>query len=62
MKMETKYLLYKYTIQRQIQGLEITEFLDCPLSSILKNKTFWKLDLFPFYGERIEGTYSTGSA
>jgi hypothetical protein len=28
-----------------------------PTSGILKNKTFWKLDLFPSSGERVEGIY-----
>jgi hypothetical protein len=27
--------------------LAVTDVLDCPLSGILKNATFWKLDLFP---------------
>jgi hypothetical protein len=33
-----------------------------PLSSILKNATFWKLNLFLSSGKGMGGTYSVGSA
>jgi hypothetical protein len=33
----------------------------CPSSSILKNTTFWKLDLFLSSGEGVGDTYSVGS-
>jgi hypothetical protein len=33
----------------------------CPSSSILKNTTFRKLDLFPSSGEGVGNIYSSGS-
>jgi hypothetical protein len=36
-------------------------FGSCPSSGILKNTMFRKLDLFPFSGVGVGGTYSVGS-
>jgi hypothetical protein len=36
-------------------------FLPYPSSGILKNTTFWKLDLFPSIYEGVGDTYSVGS-
>jgi hypothetical protein len=40
--------------------LENWIFRLCPSSSILKI-TFWKVDLFPFSGVKVECNYSVGS-
>jgi hypothetical protein len=40
---------------------QLPSFQPCPSSGTPKNMAFWKLDLFLFPGERVDGKYSVGS-
>jgi hypothetical protein len=44
-----------------VQHLNCWSFGLCPLSGTVKNTLFWKLDLFPYSGQGLAGTYSVGS-